>query len=50
MQIDWIQFTPWTALTGGLLVGVAAAAFVLLHGRILGVSGIVGALPLCWGC
>ena len=44
MQIDWIQFTPWTALTGGLLVGVAAAAFVLLHGRILGVSGIVGGL------
>lgn len=44
MQIDWNHFTPWTALCGGLAVGLAAAALVLLHGRILGVSGILGGL------
>ncbi|UUC94454.1 YeeE/YedE family protein [Comamonas sp. C11] len=44
MQIDWNHFTPWTALLGGILLGLAAAAFILLHGRILGVSGIVGGL------
>lgn len=44
MQIDWNQFTPWAALAGGLILGLAAAAFVLLHGRILGISGILGGL------
>lgn len=42
--IDWIHFTPWTALTGGLLLGIASAAFVLLNGRVLGISGILGGL------
>jgi uncharacterized membrane protein YedE/YeeE len=44
MAIDWLHFTPWTALTGGLLIGLAAAAFVLLNGRIAGISGILGGL------
>ena len=44
MHIDWIHFTPWTALAGGLLIGLAAAAFVLLNGRIAGISGILGGL------
>jgi uncharacterized membrane protein YedE/YeeE len=44
MDIDWAHFTPWTALAGGVLLGVAAAAFMLLHGRILGVSGLVAGL------
>lgn len=44
MTIDWPAFTPWTALAGGVLVGVAAAMFVLLNGRIAGISGIVGGL------
>ncbi|GAB3470596.1 YeeE/YedE family protein [Massilia terrae] len=44
MTIDWIHFTPWTSLLGGLLIGLAAAAFVLLNGRIAGVSGILGGL------
>jgi uncharacterized membrane protein YedE/YeeE len=42
--IDWNNFTPWASLIGGLLLGVASAAFVLLNGRILGISGIVGGL------
>jgi uncharacterized membrane protein YedE/YeeE len=42
--IDWNNFTPWASLGGGLLLGLASAAFVLLNGRILGISGIVGGL------
>lgn len=44
MTIDWTHFTPWASLAGGLLIGLAAAAFVLLNGRIAGISGIVGGL------
>ena len=44
MTLDWAHFTPWTSLAGGLLIGVAVAMFVLLNGRVAGVSGIVGGL------
>jgi uncharacterized membrane protein YedE/YeeE len=44
LNIDWTNFTPGTALLGGLLIGIAAAALLLLNGRILGVSGIAGGL------
>ena len=44
MSIDWNSFTPWAALSGGLLIGVATAMLVLLNGRIAGISGIVGGL------
>ncbi len=43
-MIDWDAFTPGSALAGGVLIGLAAAAFVLLNGRIAGISGIVGGL------
>jgi uncharacterized membrane protein YedE/YeeE len=43
-MIDWAHFTPWASLAGGLVLGVAAAAFILLNGRILGISGILGGL------
>ena len=44
MTIDWSNFTPWSSLAGGILLGIASALFVLLNGRILGISGIVGGL------
>lgn len=44
MSIDWSNFTPWSALGGGVLLGLAAALFILASGRILGVSGIVAGL------
>jgi uncharacterized protein len=44
MNIDWSHFTPWSSLAGGLLLGSAAAMFILLNGRVLGISGIVGGL------
>lgn len=44
MTIDWIHFTPWASLAGGVMLGLAAALFILVNGRILGISGIVGGL------
>jgi uncharacterized membrane protein YedE/YeeE len=38
-------FTPWSALAGGLLIGLAAVLLLALNGRIAGVSSIAsGAL------
>ena len=44
MTIDWTHFTPWASLTGGIVLGVASALFILINGRILGISGILGGL------
>lgn len=44
MNIDWNAFTPYASLAGGVLIGMAAAMFVLLNGRIAGISGILGGL------
>lgn len=44
MTIDWNHFTPYSALIGGIMIGLAAAIFVLLNGRIAGISGIIGGL------
>ena len=44
MTIAWNEFTPWSALAGGALIGLAAAMFVLLNGRIAGISGVIGGL------
>lgn len=42
MSIDWTSFTPLTALLGGGLIGLAAGLFFVLHGQIMGASGILG--------
>ena len=44
MSIDWAHFTPWASLSGGVLIGTAAALLVLFNGRIAGISGIAGGL------
>lgn len=44
MTIDWSAFTPVPSLLGGLLIGLAAVLFILLNGRIAGISGILGGL------
>ena len=38
MTIDWTNFTPWSALAGGTLIGIAAGSFALFNGRIAGIS------------
>ena len=35
-----VNFTPITALTGGLLIGLSVALFFILNGRLIGVSGM----------
>jgi uncharacterized protein len=45
MTIDWNAFTPWNALIGGLVIGLACAIYLLANGRIAGIAGIV-ASPL----
>lgn len=37
-------FDPISALLGGLLIGASAALFLVLNGRIAGVSGVLGGL------
>lgn len=39
MQTDWLL-----GLAGGGLIGIAASIFLLVNGRIMGASGIVGGL------
>lgn len=39
MPTDWIQ-----GLFGGSLIGLAAALYLLVNGRIMGASGIIGGL------
>ena len=35
-----INFTPVSALTGGMLIGLSVALFFILNGRMIGISGI----------
>jgi len=35
-----VNFTPITAFTGGLLIGLAVILFFVFNGRLIGVSGI----------
>lgn len=44
MTIDWLHFTPWSALAGGALIGLAAGLFIVANGRIAGISGLLGSL------
>ena len=44
MSILWSEFTPWSSLAGGMLIGLSAALLIALLGRIAGISGITGAL------
>jgi uncharacterized membrane protein YedE/YeeE len=38
------EFTPWTSLAGGILIGLASAIVLFTQGRVAGVSGICGAV------
>jgi len=41
-MIDWLNIASLTAFIGGTLVGLSAALFILVNGKIAGVSGILG--------
>lgn len=38
------NFTPVASTIGGVLIGLSASMMLLLHGRITGISGILGGL------
>jgi uncharacterized membrane protein YedE/YeeE len=42
MSINIEQFTPFSSLAGGVLIGLAAALLILCCGRVAGISGILG--------
>ncbi|WP_144173059.1 YeeE/YedE family protein [Pseudomonas sp. Kh13] len=44
MAIDSLAFTPWSALAGGVLIGLGAGLFAVVNGRIAGISGLLGSL------
>ncbi|OOG14379.1 YeeE/YedE family protein [Pseudomonas sp. C9] len=44
MNVDWLNFTPWSSLAGGALIGLAASLFVVANGLIAGISGLIGSL------
>lgn len=39
-----VNFTPWTALVGGIFIGLATTVFFLVNGRLFGISGVIGNL------
>jgi uncharacterized membrane protein YedE/YeeE len=39
------DFTPLPALAGGALIGLSATLLLLTHGKVAGVSGLVGRIP-----
>ena len=46
MHIAWEQFTPFTALGGGLLIGFASIILMAGIGRIAGVTGILAGVMI----
>lgn len=48
MTIAWNDFTPYSALLGGGLIGAAAALFLLGNGRVAGIAGILASPLRAW--
>jgi len=44
VTIDWVNFTPWLSLAGGLLIGLATLMLMYFKGRVAGISGVIGSL------
>lgn len=44
MTVDLTHFTPFTAIAGGVLIGLSSALMILLNGRIAGISGTLAGL------
>jgi uncharacterized membrane protein YedE/YeeE len=41
MSIDFVHFTPYQALVGGAIIGIAVSILLLFQGKIAGISGIL---------
>ena len=44
INIDWLNFTPYHSLIGGICIGLAAVIIMLVNGRIMGISGVLSDL------
>nr|WP_068310197.1 YeeE/YedE family protein [Pseudovibrio hongkongensis] len=44
------QFTPWSSLLGGVLIGFSAIVLLILNGRIAGISGVLSRILLPAHC
>lgn len=44
ITVDWVHFTPFSAVAGGVLIGLAAGWLLFSDGRVLGASGLLGGL------
>ncbi|CAI8801607.1 Integral membrane protein [Pseudomonas sp. IT-P171] len=40
INVDWLNFTPWSSLAGGALIELGASLFVVANRRIAGISGL----------
>ncbi|WP_372366990.1 YeeE/YedE family protein [Candidatus Uabimicrobium sp. HlEnr_7] len=48
-MIDYASFTPYSALLGGIVIGLSAMLLLLFNGKICGISGITGNILLFKG-
>ena len=46
MSIDFQNFAPYASLIGGVIIGLAALLLMLTHGRVMGVSSILGGIVM----
>ena len=46
MSLDFQNFAPYASLIGGVIIGLAALLLMLTHGRVMGVSGILGGIVM----
>lgn len=44
MMMFTTEFTPLLSLAGGVLIGIASVLLMLMHGRIMGATGILAGL------
>lgn len=44
MSIDLLHFSPWSALAGGVLIGLSAGWLIAANGRIAGISGLLASV------
>ena len=42
LTIDWTNFTLVNSFLGGICIGIAASILLLVNGRVMGISGILG--------
>ena len=46
MSIDFQKFAPYASMIGGVIIGLAALLLMLTHGRVMGVSSILGGIVM----